>query len=503
MSVNTARLTDVTRPLAHFTPPIAWLNDPNGLVYLDGEYHVFYQHNPAADVWGPMHWGHAVSGDLVRWEHLPIALEPDQLGTIFSGSAVIDEDDTAGFGAGTLVLVFTHHADEREYQSLAYSHDRGRTWTKYAGNPVLEDPDAGPDFRDPKVFRYRPEHGPPYWVMVVAAGSSIRFYRSDDLRHWTYLSTFGDRLPDTLGVFECPDLLRVPVHGGPPWRWVLTVGHLTGGPAGGSGTRYFVGEFDGEVFSSDDDPARPRWADLGADFYATHTWSDVPDGRRLWAGWLNNWSYANRIPSDGWRGALSIPRELGLADVGGVLVLTQQPVRELSQATLQILHLEDVTAERAAVALASSHGLHLDITLDLDLSAVTDPCPVGLAVAVGGGERTTITYDASSATVTLDRRESGDTSFDPTFAAEHHGHQQLGDRVRLRVLVDGSTVEVFVGDGELTLSDLIFPKPTSTAIELLAGPSVRVRQLTVARVTPPEGPGSSVRGDEASGSSTM
>jgi fructan beta-fructosidase len=480
--VSTPPPVDVTRPLVHFTPPAAWLNDPNGLVYLDGEYHAFYQHNPAADVWGPMHWGHAVSTDLLRWEHLPVALAPDEHGTIFSGSAVVDQEDTAAFGAGTLVLLFTHHTEDREVQSLAYSHDRGRTWKKYPGNPVLRDPEVGREFRDPKVFRYRNDDGDAYWVMVLAAGRSIRLYRSDDLLNWTYQSSFGDGQPATLGVFECPDLFELPVDGGPEQRWVLAVGHLTGGPTGGSGTRYFVGSFDGKTFSTDDDLVRPRWADLGADFYATHTWSGVPDGRRLWAGWMNNWAYADRIPSGGWRGALSIPRELGLVRAGDELLLTQRPIAELAGATRPILSLADVSVEQATAALAPIGGLHLDIAVELDLTAVADHQPVGLAVAVGDGERTTITYDQVRSVVALDRRRSGETGFAPMFAAEHVASQRLGDRVRLRVLLDGGTVEVFVGDGRLTLSDLVFPSPASSNVELLAGTGVRVRELEVARI---------------------
>jgi fructan beta-fructosidase len=477
-------LVDVTRPLVHFTPPTAWLNDPNGLVHLDGEYHAFYQHNPDADVWGPMHWGHAVSRDLVRWEHLPVALAPDALGTIFSGSAVVDEDDTAGFGAGAMVLVFTHHTEETERQSLAYSLDRGRTWTKYAGNPVLEDPAAGRDFRDPKVFRYCDQDGEDRWVMVVAAGGAVRFYRSSDLRSWTFLSSFGDGQPDGLGVFECPDLFELPIDGGQERAWVLAVGHLTGGPAGGSGTRYFVGSFDGERFCSADELTAPRWADHGADLYATHTWSDVPDGRRIWAGWLNNWLYADRIPSGGWRGGLSVPRTLGLTRDGESLLLTQWPVAELDAMSERLLLLEDVEPSVAIEALADVGGLHLDVTLDLEL-AVDVPGPVGLEVAVGPDGGIPIVYDPARREVIVDRRRSGDVSCDPAFAAEHAAPYETDGRLQLRVLLDGSSVEVFLGDGRVTLTDLIFPTPSSTGLVLLGGSGVRVRRLEVSRFTSP------------------
>ena len=301
--------TAVVRPIAHFTPPEAWLNDPNGLVHLDGEYHLFYQHHPDADVWGPMHWGHAVSRDLLRWEHLPVALAPDEHGAIFSGSAVVDSDGVAGLGRGALLAFFTHHRDGCQRQSLAYSTDAGRSWTKYAGNPVLVDETIGSDFRDPRVLRYEGPTGS-HWVMLVAAGNHVRFYGSDDLLSWRFLSTLGADEGGGLGVFETPDLFPVPVAGTERSRWVLSVGHLDGGPCGGSGMRYLVGDFDGTRFAPDEPAGRIRWADHGADFYAAQTWSHEPDDRPIWVGWVNNWAYADRIPSTGWRGMLSLPREL-------------------------------------------------------------------------------------------------------------------------------------------------------------------------------------------------
>ncbi len=236
------------RPQFHFSPKTGWMNDPNGLVYDNGEYHLFYQHNPNDTKWGPMHWGHAVSSDLIHWQDLPIALEPDKLGMIFSGSAVIDADNTANFGKGAMVAVFTHDLSSAESQSLAYSTDHGRTWTKYALNPVLEPPNNLRNFRDPKVFWYTPGYGAGHWVMLVAAGSSVLIYESSDLKNWKFSSNFGLGYGATCGVWETPDLLELPITGGSQKRWVLTVGVNNCAPAGGTGVQYFVGQFDGKTF---------------------------------------------------------------------------------------------------------------------------------------------------------------------------------------------------------------------------------------------------------------
>jgi fructan beta-fructosidase len=470
----------VPRPTVHFTPPSAWLNDPNGLIHLAGEYHLFYQHHPASEVWGPMHWGHAVSRDLLRWQHLPVALAPDEHGTIFSGTAIVDDEGTAGFGPGTLLVFFTHHSDERQCQSLAFSHDRGRSFTKYPGNPILEEPSGGPDFRDPKVFRFTAPSGERHWVMVVAAGRCLRFYRSEDLLTWEPTSTFGEGQRDHLGVFETPDLFPVALDGGPEHRWVLSVGHLGGGPAGGSGTRYFVGDFDGEVFAPDQDPTIVTWADHGADFYAAQTWSDAPGDRRIWAGWLNNWDYADAIPSTGWRGSLSIPRELGLVSTPAGQLLVQRPIMELQRRGVPLIEVRDTTPEQAGKALAGVVGVHLDIELTVDLSAAGASGVVELSVGVGVEERTVVRYAVESGWLSVDRRASGEAGFADGFAAEH-GAPFVPDhgRLALRVLFDGTSVEAFAGDGRLAISDLVFPSEGSCGVTFTAPDAARVRALDV------------------------
>jgi fructan beta-fructosidase len=319
------------------------MNDPNGMVYYDGEYHLFYQHNPFGDKWGHMSWGHAVSPDLVHWEHLPVAI-PESNGVMaFSGGAVVDWNNTSGFGREgkpPLVAIYTGHREANQSQYIAYSNDRGRTWTMYHGNPVL---DIGrKDFRDPKVFWHEPQRR---WVMVVALPDQhkVSFYSSPDLKQWSHLSDFGPAAA-VGGIWECPDLFELAVDGDPTnTRWVLIVSLNPGSISGGSGMQYFVGHFDGTRFTADS-PApgittagmpldSVRWADYGKDFYAAVSWSDVPreDGRRLWLGWMNNWQYAQDIPTSPWRSVQSLPRTLALRTTSQGIRMVQQPVMELQQ----------------------------------------------------------------------------------------------------------------------------------------------------------------------------
>src|SRR5215216_3309237 len=328
------------RPLYHFTPPSNWMNDPNGMVYANGEYHLFYQYHPASDVWGPMHWGHAVSRDLLNWKHLSIALYPDELGTIFSGSAVVDTHNTAGFGKEAMVAIFTHHKDNVQSQSLAYSMDSGRTWTKYHANPVLAAPNDTPDFRDPKVFWYG-EQNTGHWVMCLAVRDRIMFYRSSNLIQWTHSGEFGPGYGSTAGVWETPELFELPVDHGPDTRWVLTIGVSDGAPAGGSGTQYFIGSFDGRNFTSENPPETVLWADYGADFYAAQSWNDEPYGRRLLIAWMNNWQYALLSPSSsGQRGIFSLIREESLTRTESGVRLVSKSAPEYQNLRHEHFHYE-------------------------------------------------------------------------------------------------------------------------------------------------------------------
>lgn len=472
------------RPQYHFTPARNWMNDPNGLVYYDGEFHLFYQYNPFGNKWGHMSWGHAVSPDLVHWTHLPVAI-PEADGVMaFSGSAVVDRQNTSGFGRDgrpPLVAVYTGHKEHSQTQNLAYSTDRGRTWTRYAANPVL---DLGlADFRDPKVFWYAPGK---QWVMVVALPQQhqVRFYASPDLKRWTRLSEFGPA-GAVGGVWECPDLFALPVEGNAAdRRWVLIVNLNPGGAAGGSGTQYFVGRFDGTHFVADapaaatSDVQAPgvRWADYGRDFYAAVSWSDVPrsDGRRLWVGWMNNWDYAQAIPTSPWRSAMSVPRALSLVRTADGLRLAQHPVRELERLRGARVSLGARAVAEGATPLAAQgvagRALELDATFAVDPAARDGAREFGLAVRTGGGKETVIGIDPAARRLFVDRRRSGDVAFDPKFATARQTAPLPVEHgaVRLRVFVDWSSVEVFAGDGRAALTDQIFPAPGSAGVSLFA-----------------------------------
>ena len=476
------------RPQYHFTPATNWMNDPNGMVFFDGEYHLFYQHNPFGDRWGHMSWGHAVSPDMVRWQHLPVAI-PEENGVMaFSGSAVVDWKNTSGFGDGgrpPLVAIYTGHREKSQSQYLAYSTDRGRTWTRYAGNPVLDIGSA--EFRDPKVFWYEPQQK---WVMVLALATEhkIRLYASPDLKRWTHLSDFGPAAA-TGGVWECPDLFELPVDGDPArTRWVLVVNLNPGGVAGGSGGQYFVGHFDGTRFTADpagggavakDAPNAARaaggaaptlWMDHGADFYAAVTWSDVPreDGRRVLLGWMNNWKYANDIPTAPWRSAMSVPRTLSLRTTRDGVRLVQQPVAELQRlrGPRQQLAAQVIPVGSTPLAARGVRGRALEIAAEFQPGTASE---FGLKVRTGPGQETVIGIDPKAGQLFVDRTRAGEAGFHKEFAARHTAPLPVENgRVRLRILVDWSSVEVFAGDGRTVITDQIFPAPESEGVELYA-----------------------------------
>ena len=458
------------RPRYHFTPERNFMNDPNGLVYFDGEYHLFYQHNPFGDTWGHMSWGHAVSPDLVRWRHLPVALREEGGIMIFSGSAVVDRANTSGLcgppgaRAACLVAIYTGHGHDKQTQNLAYSRDRGRAWTKYAGNPVL---DIGArDFRDPKVFWHA---ATARWIMAVSLAEErkIRFYGSTDLKAWTPLSDFG---PEgyTQGQWECPDLFELPVEGGPArTRWVLSVNVNPGAPLGGSADQYFIGSFDGTTFRNENPPAQVLWADYGKDFYATQSWSDLPssDPRRVWIGWMSNWQYANQDPTSPWRGMFTVPRALRLAARPEGIRLVQEPAVELRslRGAPRTVPPRDVAGTLALDAV-SGDALEIEAVF-----AAASASAFGLKVRKGKDEETVVGYDVRAGEVFVDRRRSGGAGFSPDFPGRHAGPLAMeGGRVRLHVLVDRSSVEVFAGGGGAVITDRIFPDPSSRGVALWA-----------------------------------
>ncbi|MCR9252113.1 MAG: glycoside hydrolase family 32 protein [bacterium] len=443
------------RPQYHYSVPTQWMNDPNGMVYYDGEYHLFYQHYPDSNVWGPMHWGHAVSTDLVSWKNLPIALYPDSLGMIFSGSCVMDLNNTSGLGTEDnppMVAIFTHHLMEGEksgaidfqYQSLAYSTDRGRTWTKYADNPVLDNPGIK-DFRDPKVSWFEEWEK---WIMVLAVKDHVNFYSSNNLINWQLESEFGKEIGAHGGVWECPDLFKLKTADGTE-KWIMLLSINPGGPQGGSATQYFVGDFDGKAFTPDDENI--RWIDLGADNYAGVTWSNIPeeDGRRLFIGWMSNWDYARNVPTYVWRSAMTIPRELQIIKVNDEIILTSIPVSEM----------ESLRGERRSLQSGNNSLEWMTSEIELEFES-----PNHQLVFSNESEKLVVAINDS--TLSIDRSGIGDRSIERGFHANHIAPIREISPQQLRIFLDESSIEVFVNDGELVITDLIFPIDTLTSLEI-------------------------------------
>jgi fructan beta-fructosidase len=453
------------------------------MVYYQGEYHLFYQYHPDSMVWGPMHWGHAVSKDLLHWEHLPIALYPDEWGMIYSGSAVIDYTNTADFGPEAMVTIFTHHnpKDETQSQSLAYSLDNGRTWHKYAGNPVLSAPEGSVDFRDPKVFWYTKADGVGHWVMCLATGYAIRFYTSPNLREWTLSGRFGDGYGSRAGVWETPELFKLPARNSSREYWVLSVGVLEGGPGGGSGTQYFVGDFDGQTFTVSYDKDVVHWADYGADFYAVQSWTNMPDGRRLWLAWMNNWQYGKEIPTVGWRGAMTIPREVGLVETAAGPRLIQQPARELEALRTSKEERHSFTVRSDTPYSPVFQGESYEIFVEFEVPAEMMAECFGVRVRVKDKQYTVVGYWPHRKMVFVDRCISGQINFFEGFGRVTGTIlQPENETICLHLFVDRCSLEVFAGDGQVCFTELIFPEPNSSGIELFAvGGPISVREFVV------------------------
>ncbi len=446
------------RPTAHFTARDTWLNDPNGLLYYGGTYHLFFQTNPHGNTWGNISWGHATSTDLVNWNEHDIAIPFTADEMVFSGSAVVDARNTAGFagpGQTAFVAVYTSAVPARDgqeasqSQSLAYSLDEGRTWTRHAGNPVLDI--GSSEFRDPKVFWHGAENG--HWVMVAveAVERRVVIYTSSDLISWTRASHFGPAHA-TDGVWECPDLFPLAVAGTDETRWVLIVSMNPGGIAGGSGTQYFVGDFDGTTFTPDrlvesDDPTTYDWLDYGRDYYAAVSFNNVPDGRRLMIGWASNWDYANATPTHPWRSAMSLVREVTLVpDAVGAPRIAQRPV---------------LPADPSAITTFE----------------VSVPCAPGdrhaLVLSAGGDECLVIVVDGDERSISCDRTRSGVTDFHPTFPSVDRAPLPVTGAtfVDVLVVVDATIVEIFVDGGRATLTEQVFPSEPFSQLRLapLAG----------------------------------
>jgi fructan beta-fructosidase len=489
------------RPQYHFTPSHNFMNDPNGMVFYKGEYHLFYQYNPQGQVWGHMSWGHAVSTDMVHWQHLPLAIPEDPNYMIYSGSAVVDWNNSSGLcksadSKDQSCLIAIYAADyhqKREKTHIASSNDKGRTWTNYAGNPVI-DFDAE-DFRDPYVFWYEPQKK---WVLVAVLADHRRalFFSSKNLKQWTKMSEFGPA-GDTAGQWECPDLLELQIEGTQEHRWVLVINRNPGAPACGTGVRYLIGQFDGMQFVEKESMGQKLWADYGKDFYATNSFNDMPKGdeRRIWMGWTSNWLYAKDEPTVLWRGAQSIPRTLALrwvsnplmpaegmsgpqgSSTGKQLLMVQAPARELQSLREKPVSMKNATIAATNQKLATVNSETYEIEAELEPGGASE---IGFRLRKGEGVETVVGVVPATNTLFFDRTKSGQVSFSKDFPGRFT--TTLGDtkRVKLHIFVDRSSVEVFANDGEKIMTDRIYPPPGSTGVELYSvGGDGKVMSLTV------------------------
>ncbi len=490
------------RPIYHHTPAYGWMNDANGLVYKDGEYHLYFQYNPYGSKWGNMHWGHSVSKDLVHWTHEQPAIARDTMGHIFSGSCVVDHNNTAGFGKDAIIAFYTSHKGlpgnhQRQQQCIAYSLDNGRTYTKYEGNPVVTPFDGLENFRDPKVFWYAPQNK---WVMIVSADKNMRFYESKDLKKWSYMSEWGAGYGPQPNQFECPDFFEMAVDGNAQHKkWVMIVNINPGFVYGGSSTMYFVGQFDGHKFTCDTAPNDVKWLDWGKDHYATVTYSNTP-GRVIAMPWMSNWQYANLTPTQQFRSQNALPRELKLytADNGELLV-SAAPVKETEALRNKATDLGAFEGEKQAKI--DNEGA---FELDFDLQAGTaDKC--GVEIANAKGEKVSIYYDAKAQRFVMDRAESGITEFGNKVEPHQldnaqsrkrykevtvncHNAFALGtwapvpvkaDAHHVQIFVDKSSVELFVDGGRIAMTNLVFPNEPYNQLRFFGGKVANAKAYTI------------------------
>jgi len=446
------------RPQIHFSPPEKWMNDPNGMVFYRGEYHLFYQYSPDSMVWGPMHWGHAISKDLVYWDNLPIALFPDSLGYIFSGSAVIDWKNTSGLQTGEhppMIAIFTHHDETKQNngrkdyqnQSIAYSNDMGRNFVKYKHNPVISNP-GETDFRDPKVSW---DENLQMWVMVLAAGQKVKFYYSPNLLQWEYLSDFGTGAGAHGGVWECPDMF--PLKSGNKVKWVLVVNISPGAPNVGSGTQYFIGDFDGKKFKNDNADETILWLDYGPDNYAGVSWSDIPeeDSRRIFMAWMSNWDYAVKVPTFTWRSAMTLPRSLTLRNTEQGLRLASNPVTELKK-----LRKNKQNPEWNPDSIIQLSGLN-ELIMNTDLAESTAEA-FGFIFSNRLNEKLVVGFNILLNQFYIDRTKSGKTNFFRTFSARHIAPRIVRDNLlNMHLYLDHSSLELFTDGGSISMTEIFFP----------------------------------------------
>jgi fructan beta-fructosidase len=447
------------RPQFHFTPIKNWMNDPNGLVYQDGLYHLFFQHNPFGNEWGHMSWGHATSKDLVHWNELPVAIAEENGIMIFSGSVVDDKNNTTGLAkdqkATTLVAIYTGHTDTLQTQQLAFSRDGGMSWHKYAANPVLNLHKK--DFRDPNVFWYEPKKE---WIMAVSQPNEhqISFYASSNLKQWDHLSDFGPR-GDISGVWECPDLMQAPIVGEPgKYKWVLFTSQ-------NSTMQYFVGEFDGTQFLEDKPSSTIHKQDHGTDYYAAVAYHNTNDKQPISIGWVNNWEYANTIPTKPWKSAMSLPRKLSVKKQGDDWVLVQQPILGLQILRGTEQHAKELSIQQNKDLSFSGTSYELSLSIQPSENAIA-----GIRVAVGGNRYFEISYDSKKELLSIDRSHTV-KGFNAKYASIAKSGTLLktkDGKIDLRIFFDASIVEIYSGDGTVVFTSQVFPEKTDTGIQLFS-----------------------------------
>lgn len=442
------------RPVYHHTPVYGWMNDPNGMFYKDGVYHLYFQYNPYGSMWGNMTWGHSTSTDLTHWTYEGTAIVPDAWGAIFSGSCVVDKDNTAGFGKGAVVAFYTSAKStpwgDIQSQSMAYSLDNGKTFIKYEHNPILTSTER--DFRDPKVFWYAPGK---HWVMMLAVGQEMQIYSSGNLKEWKKESSFGAMQGAHGGVWECPDLVEVAVEGSKEKKWVLICNLNPGGPFGGSAAQYFVGSFDGKKFVNES-PTQTKWLDWGKDNYATVTWSNAPAGRCIALGWMSNWQYANNVPTTQYRSANTLARDLTLYRAGGELYLKSKPSPEIKKARAEEKKISTFEVKgnyEVASLLADNKGAYeIEMTIENKGTSKID-----FSLMNEKGEKVAMYYDVVRKQFVMDRSASGIVGFSRDFPAVTVAPVRNTDQIHLRLFIDRSSVEAFGEEGEYVMTNLVFP----------------------------------------------
>ncbi len=488
--------SELYRPNFHFTPKKGWMNDPNGMFYYNGYYHLFYQYYPDSNVWGPMHWGHAISTDLITWVEKPIALYPDEKGYIFSGSAVVDVKNTSGFGSlknPPMVAMFTYHdmkkekAGEINYQSqgIAYSLNEGLTWTKYEANPIIENPNIK-DFRDPKMT-WDAIHQ--QWIMILAAGDKTMLYGSKNLKEWALLSDFGKEIGAHGGVWECPDFFPMLVDGTDDYKWVMLSSINPGGPNGGSATQYFVGDFDGkkftidETFSKDVKQQKGLWIDYGRDNYAGVTWANISevDGRKLFIGWMSNWDYAQKVPTETWRSSMTIPRELVLVKDSGHYIVSSKPVKELQNYIAKTIKKESLKIDKETVLVdktvvdLSKLDIHFSLkNLKKDVYTFSFSNDAKNTIQFGINKKENYFF--------IDRSKSGKLAFSNLFAKNISKAPFKGDfdKMDVRIIVDKTSIEIFYNNGKTVMTEIFFPdKPMEYFLVSKANTEYTIENLII------------------------